>query len=146
MLACSPYLGEEVATVTGHYGAVCGQAINHDGTPVAVTGKRQHNAVTIAKRVDKSTPLLFKALCQNEPVESAELCSSCLPQGGKRRRNGSSPTISSASRLNSSLDLRLGLFIDFSPAHPIGLPSRRFVAQCRGVRLTGGTPVVTTRR
>jgi hypothetical protein len=47
-------------------------------------------------------------------VESAELCSSCLSQGGKRRRNGSSPTISTASRLNSSLDLRLGLFVDLS--------------------------------
>ena len=37
-----------------------------------LTGRRQHSAVTISKRVDKSTPLLFKALCQNEPVNRAE--------------------------------------------------------------------------
>ena len=37
-----------------------------------LAGRRQHSAVTISKRVDKSTPLLFKALCQNEPVDSAE--------------------------------------------------------------------------
>ena len=37
-----------------------------------LTGRRQHRAVEITKRVDKSTPLLLKALCQNEPVTSAE--------------------------------------------------------------------------
>lgn len=38
----------------------------------ALTGKRQHSPVTIIKRIDKSTPLLYKALCLNEPVTSAE--------------------------------------------------------------------------
>lgn len=37
-----------------------------------MTGKRQHNPVEITKRIDKSTPLLFKALCQNDPVTMAE--------------------------------------------------------------------------
>ncbi len=36
------------------------------------TEKRQHEPVVIQKRVDKSTPLLLKALCRNEPVNSAE--------------------------------------------------------------------------
>ncbi len=37
-----------------------------------LTGRRQHSPITIIKRIDKSTPLLYKALCQNEPVTSAE--------------------------------------------------------------------------
>lgn len=37
-----------------------------------LTGKRQHRPVKITKRIDKSTPLLLKALCQNEPVGKAE--------------------------------------------------------------------------
>ena len=37
-----------------------------------LTGKRQHKPVRITKRIDKSTPLLLKALCQNEPVTMAE--------------------------------------------------------------------------
>jgi type VI secretion system secreted protein Hcp len=38
----------------------------------ALTGKRRYSPVTITKRIDKSTPILWKALCQNEPVTSAE--------------------------------------------------------------------------
>ena len=37
-----------------------------------LSGKRKHEPVVIQKRIDKSTPLLLKALCQNEPVTSAE--------------------------------------------------------------------------
>ena len=37
-----------------------------------ITGRRQHEPIVIHKRIDKSTPLLLKALCQNEPVNSAE--------------------------------------------------------------------------
>ena len=37
-----------------------------------LTGKRQHRPIRITKRIDKSTPLLLKALCQNEPVTSGE--------------------------------------------------------------------------
>ena len=36
-----------------------------------LTGRRQHRAVEVTKRIDKSTPLLLKALCENEPVTSA---------------------------------------------------------------------------
>ena len=43
-----------------------------DETSGKLTGRRQHRAVEITKCVDKSTPLLLKALCQNEPVDSAE--------------------------------------------------------------------------
>ena len=33
------------------------------------TGRRQHEPITIRKRIDKASPLLAKALCQNETVE-----------------------------------------------------------------------------
>lgn len=39
------------------------------GTP---TGRPQHAGVRIEKRIDKSTPLLLKALFNNEPVNRAE--------------------------------------------------------------------------
>ncbi|MCE7736148.1 MAG: type VI secretion system tube protein Hcp [Candidatus Heimdallarchaeota archaeon] len=38
----------------------------------ALAGRRQHSPIVITKRVDKSSPLLFKALAMNEPVTSAE--------------------------------------------------------------------------
>jgi type VI secretion system secreted protein Hcp len=38
-----------------------------------LTGRRQHSPVSILKRVDKSSPLLYKALCENEPVNSVEI-------------------------------------------------------------------------
>lgn len=38
----------------------------------ALMGRRQHSPITIIKRIDRSTPLLYKALCLNEPVTSAE--------------------------------------------------------------------------
>ena len=37
----------------------------------SLTGRRQHRPVTIVKRVDKTSPLMLKALCMNEPVSSA---------------------------------------------------------------------------
>ena len=42
-----------------------------DSTGLA-TGRRQHSPIVITKRIDKSSPLLFKALAQNEPVTSGE--------------------------------------------------------------------------
>lgn len=36
------------------------------------TGKRLHTAVTITKRIDRSTPFLLRALCQLEAVDKAE--------------------------------------------------------------------------
>ena len=38
----------------------------------ALTGKRQHKPIKIVKQVDKTSPLFFKALCNNEPVTRAE--------------------------------------------------------------------------
>jgi type VI secretion system secreted protein Hcp len=38
----------------------------------ALTGKRQHKPIKLVKQVDKTSPLLFKALCNNEPVDRAE--------------------------------------------------------------------------
>ena len=35
------------------------------------TGRRQHGQVKVHKRIDKSTPLLIKAVCNNEPVTKA---------------------------------------------------------------------------
>lgn len=35
----------------------------------AATGRRQHEPVLIRKRIDKSTPLLAKALCENQVIE-----------------------------------------------------------------------------
>lgn len=38
----------------------------------SLTGRRQHSPIIITKKIDKSSPLLFKALAQNEPVNKAE--------------------------------------------------------------------------
>lgn len=38
------------------------------GTAMA-TGRRQYNPLVVQKRIDKSSPLLMKALCKNEVVE-----------------------------------------------------------------------------
>ncbi len=37
-----------------------------------LTGRRQHSPIVITKRIDKSSPLLFKALTMNELVEEAQ--------------------------------------------------------------------------
>jgi type VI secretion system secreted protein Hcp len=37
------------------------------------TGKRQHKPLTITKELDKSTPLLFQALVNNENLKDVEL-------------------------------------------------------------------------
>lgn len=37
-----------------------------------LTGKRQHAPAKIHKRIDRTTPLLLKALCEKEPVNQAE--------------------------------------------------------------------------
>ena len=34
----------------------------------ALTGRRQHGPLTFVKRIDKTTPLVLKALAQNEPI------------------------------------------------------------------------------
>jgi len=37
-----------------------------------MTAKRQNKPIVIRKRIDKSTPLLIKAVCRNEPVTNAQ--------------------------------------------------------------------------
>ncbi|QSQ24821.1 type VI secretion system tube protein Hcp [Pyxidicoccus parkwayensis] len=34
------------------------------------TGRRQYEGITIRKRIDKSSPLLMKALCENQVIEA----------------------------------------------------------------------------
>ncbi|MCE7735339.1 MAG: type VI secretion system tube protein Hcp [Candidatus Heimdallarchaeota archaeon] len=38
----------------------------------ALTGRRQHSPIVITKRIDKTSPLLFKALTMNEPVDEGQ--------------------------------------------------------------------------
>lgn len=42
-----------------------------EGASAQITGRRIHRPVAIVKRVDKSSPVLFKALTRNEKVEDA---------------------------------------------------------------------------
>jgi type VI secretion system secreted protein Hcp len=46
--------------------------IPYDPTTFVPSGRLIHGAVTIIKRTDKTSPLLYKALCLNEPVDKAE--------------------------------------------------------------------------
>ncbi len=56
--------------------------VPYDEATGRLTGRRQHEPVVIQKRVDKSTPLLLKALCRHEPVNSAEFMFFRPSQGG----------------------------------------------------------------
>ena len=73
-IECSSfYYGVEVpldASSGGMYDTSSGGM--YDTSSGGMTGDRRHSAVKIQKRIDKSTPLLLKALCENEPVSSAE--------------------------------------------------------------------------
>jgi type VI secretion system secreted protein Hcp len=42
-----------------------------EGASAQITGRRLFRPLTITKRVDKSSPVLFKALCRNEKVDDA---------------------------------------------------------------------------
>jgi type VI secretion system secreted protein Hcp len=42
-----------------------------DEATKSATGRRQHTPITIRKRIDKSSPLLMKALTENKKVEGA---------------------------------------------------------------------------
>ncbi len=46
--------------------------VPYDAATVQITGARVHSPISIIKRTDKTSPLLLKALCLNEPV-TAEL-------------------------------------------------------------------------
>ncbi len=47
-------------------------SVPYDAATAQTTGARVHGPISIIKRIDKTTPLLLKALCLNEPVDSAE--------------------------------------------------------------------------
>jgi type VI secretion system secreted protein Hcp len=44
-------------------------ATQRRGELSVATGRRVHDPIVITKRLDRSTPLLLKALCQNEVIE-----------------------------------------------------------------------------
>lgn len=46
--------------------------VPYDAATAQTTGARVHSLVSIIKRTDKTSPLLLKALCLNEPVNAAE--------------------------------------------------------------------------
>lgn len=46
--------------------------VPYDPVSFAPAGRRIHGAVTIIKRTDKTSPLLYKALCEGEPVTEAQ--------------------------------------------------------------------------
>lgn len=46
--------------------------VPYDAATLQTTGARVHSPISIIKRTDKTSPLLLKALCLNEPVTSAE--------------------------------------------------------------------------
>lgn len=60
--------------IKGHKGEIAVYAYHHeidaprDFTTGLAAGKRQHKAISIAKEIDKSTPLLLKALITNETL------------------------------------------------------------------------------
>src|SRR5690349_7262262 len=66
-------------TQKGREGMILVHAFNHqitsprDPASGQATGKRQHGALTITKEIDKSTPLLFNALVNNENLTRCEL-------------------------------------------------------------------------
>lgn len=41
-----------------------------EGSTAMLTGRREYQPIKIVKRIDKSTPILAKALCNNEVVEA----------------------------------------------------------------------------
>lgn len=59
-------------------GSIVCQAFDHemrvpyDSATFEIKGQPIHGAVTIIRATDKTSPLLYKALCQNEPVTEAE--------------------------------------------------------------------------
>jgi type VI secretion system secreted protein Hcp len=69
--------GESTISSMGREGTIECSSFGENGyTPIdAATGQpvasRQHRPITVVKRVDKSSPLLWKAWTNNEPVTSA---------------------------------------------------------------------------
>lgn len=59
--------GDSIECVTFHMGA---HTAREAGSGLA-TGRRQYEPIVIRKRIDKASPLLAKALCENQVVEGA---------------------------------------------------------------------------
>lgn len=72
----------------GKEGKIMVIAVNHeivsprDAASGQATGKRQHKPFVITKELDKSSPLLYKALCTNENITEFELQFWCPAAGG----------------------------------------------------------------
>lgn len=69
--------GESTAGGSGNNQIECisfryGVTVSTDAANGQRTARRQHQPIVIQKRIDKSTPLIIKALVQNERVDEAE--------------------------------------------------------------------------
>jgi type VI secretion system secreted protein Hcp len=67
--------GESTQTSLGRDGSIECVSFTHEvitareaGSGLA-TGRRQYPPITITKRIDKSSPLMMKALCENQVIE-----------------------------------------------------------------------------
>ena len=73
----SPITGSSL--VTGRIGAIELKAVTHhlsipvDGNTGRLTGTRVHTPITVQKDFDKTTPLLYKALSENQTLKSATI-------------------------------------------------------------------------
>src|SRR5687767_8193793 len=75
--------------IKGHEGDIAVYAYHHeidaprDFTTGLAVGKRQHKAISIAKEIDRSTPLLLKAFITNETL--SEIIFRLYAAGSNRR-------------------------------------------------------------
>ena len=73
----SPVVGGSM--VSGRLGAIELKAVAHHLTiPVSgntgrLTGTRVHTPIAVQKEFDKTTPVLFRALCENQTLKSATI-------------------------------------------------------------------------
>lgn len=73
----SPITGSSL--VTGRIGAIELKAVTHhlsipvDGNTGRLIGTRVHTPITVQKDFDKTTPLLYKALSENQTLKSATI-------------------------------------------------------------------------
>lgn len=79
-------------TVRGREGTIVAEAISHnvisprDAATGLPTGHRQHKPLTITKRIDRSTPLLYTAWIQNENLTDVTLQFYLTSVSGEQRR------------------------------------------------------------
>lgn len=73
----SPVVGNSL--VSGRLGAIELRSVNHnvniptDQYTGRLTGTRVHSPITLQKEFDKTTPLLYRALCQGATFQSATI-------------------------------------------------------------------------